>query len=72
MRQLIAVVLLLLGGCSALNGGIAESHEPWRIECKGKVSLAVIGSAAAFAGVNGSVVADCGTDGAYISRVNPQ
>ncbi len=66
-----AMVVTLIVGCTAATrstlGTIGQAGEsPGMIACKGKTTIAIIGAAGPASGINGSITADCGTDGAWI------
>jgi hypothetical protein len=66
MRCILAIATaLMLTSCTGSTLGQA-SQNPGEILCKGKAVLSIIGSAGPSSGLNGSITADCGPDGASI------
>ena len=68
IRILAACLALALSACNTLSA-VGNSEAPIDISCSGKFQISVVGSAAAFSGVNGSITGDCGS-GARYTRTN--
>ena len=67
MNPLPCLLALALAGCTGTVSALSNAAQtPGEIACKGKTVVSIIGSTGPVAGVNGSVTADCGAEGAFI------